>query len=209
MSSSVLADPLLNDAAEILQQQLIYNGEVLDIAFESLRTYKEGTQSLAYLEKSVYLAYALLKMLERWGKEGAGGDGVYVRRKRGKRRKRKGCSLVPFVVVRLILLYAKAWTMGKGYRMSKMKSQRKTKSYTKRCSLLRLLKWPVVSIGFANVFTYRQHQKFAHSEITRTLLTYLARYKEFSSPESMKRVVSLLHRQAVRAKAEGLFFNVR
>ena len=25
----------------------------------------------------------------------------------------------------------------------------------------------------------------------------------------MKRVVSLLHRQAVRAKAEGLFFNVR
>lgn len=90
MSSSVLADPLLNDAAEVLQQQLIYNGEVLDIAFESLRTYKEGTQSLAYLEKSVYLAYALLKMLERWGKEGPGGDGVYVRRKRGKRRKRKG-----------------------------------------------------------------------------------------------------------------------
>ncbi len=39
-------------------------------------------------------------------------------------------------------------------------------------------------------------------------MLYLARYKEFKSPENMKRVVSLLHRQAVRAKAEGLFFKV-
>lgn len=53
------------------------------------------------------------------------------------------------------------------------------------------------------------NQRFANSEVTKTLLAYLARYKEFPSPEQMKRVVSLLHRQAVRAKAEGLFFNVR
>lgn len=51
-------------------------------------------------------------------------------------------------------------------------------------------------------------QRFANSEVAQTLLTYLARYKEFTSPESMKRVVNLLHRQAVKAKAEGLFFNV-
>lgn len=37
---------------------------------------------------------------------------------------------------------------------------------------------------------------------------YLARWKEFSSPENMKWVVNLLHRQAVKAKAEGLFFKV-
>lgn len=54
-----------------------------------------------------------------------------------------------------------------------------------------------------------RHQKFANSEITSTLLAYLSRYREFSTPEKMKRVVSLIHRQAVRAKAEGLFFNVR
>lgn len=52
-------------------------------------------------------------------------------------------------------------------------------------------------------------QKFAHPEITETLLTYLARYKEFKSPENMRRVVSLMHRQAVKAKAEGLYFQVR
>lgn len=52
-------------------------------------------------------------------------------------------------------------------------------------------------------------QKFAHAEITHTLLTYLARYKEFDSSENVKRVVSLMHRQVVRAKAEGLYFNVR
>jgi replication fork protection complex subunit Tof1/Swi1 len=37
---------------------------------------------------------------------------------------------------------------------------------------------------------------------------YLTRYKEYRAPENMRRVVSLLHRQAVKAKAEGLFFKV-
>jgi replication fork protection complex subunit Tof1/Swi1 len=52
-------------------------------------------------------------------------------------------------------------------------------------------------------------QKFADFSVTQTLLAYLARYKEFGGAhEKMKRVVALLHRQAVKAKAEGLFFNV-
>lgn len=84
MSSSDISDPVLREAADVLQQQLIYNGEVLDIAFESLRSYKEGTQSLAYLDCSVNLAYALLRMLERWSK-GKGG-GMYVRQKKAKQR---------------------------------------------------------------------------------------------------------------------------
>ncbi|TFK52842.1 timeless-domain-containing protein [Heliocybe sulcata] len=50
--------------------------------------------------------------------------------------------------------------------------------------------------------------RFAHSEINHTLLAYLSRYKEFDDPEEMKRIVKLLHRQAVKAKAEGLFFQV-
>lgn len=75
------------DAAEVLQQQIIYNGELLDISLESLRTYREGTQSLAYLDASVHLAYALLRMLERWGKR-RGGE-MYVRRKAKKKARRK------------------------------------------------------------------------------------------------------------------------
>lgn len=51
-------------------------------------------------------------------------------------------------------------------------------------------------------------QRFVHSDVTRTLLAYLARYKEFAHTEQMKRVVSLMHRQVVRQKAEGLYFMV-
>ncbi|KAJ6625085.1 timeless protein-domain-containing protein [Mycena sp. CBHHK59/15] len=49
--------------------------------------------------------------------------------------------------------------------------------------------------------------KFAAAEIARALLLQLGRFRELES-ESLRRVVSLLHRIAVRAKAEGLFFNV-
>ena len=87
-STSLSSD--LQEAAEILQQQLIYNGEVLDIALESLRSYKEGTQSLVYLDSSVHLAYSLLRMLEKWAKEN--GDGTYVRRRKERRRKKKGVT---------------------------------------------------------------------------------------------------------------------
>ncbi|KAG8834853.1 Topoisomerase 1-associated factor 1 [Serendipita sp. 399] len=50
--------------------------------------------------------------------------------------------------------------------------------------------------------------KFSNEEITATLMAYLSKFQEFDSPEKMKWVVTLMHRQAVRAKAEGLFFKV-
>ncbi|KZT54478.1 timeless-domain-containing protein [Calocera cornea HHB12733] len=55
--------------------------------------------------------------------------------------------------------------------------------------------------------------RFANEDITHTLLAYLARYREISAEgalgsEKIKWVVSLLHRQVVKAKAEGLFFKV-
>lgn len=78
------------DVADVLQQQLIYNGEVLDIAFDSIRAYKEGTQSLAYLDSSVHLAYALFRMLEVWGKKRGGRSEMYVRRKEKARRRKRG-----------------------------------------------------------------------------------------------------------------------
>lgn len=79
----------LSDAAAALSSQIIYNGEVLDIAVESLRSYRPGTQSLGYLESAVNLAWAVFKMLERWGKEQIGGlkGEMYVRKKKRARRK--------------------------------------------------------------------------------------------------------------------------
>ena len=65
---------------------------MLDISFESMRSYKEGTQSLAYLDASVHLSYALLRMLERWSKR-KGGDNMYVRKK-AKPKKKGLCSIV-------------------------------------------------------------------------------------------------------------------
>lgn len=77
------------------------------------------------------------------------------------------------------------------------------------CLLSKFLKRSVLDPTFYLITHNTNHvQKFAHADITHTLLTYLARYKDFSSPENMRRVVSLMHRQAVRAKAEGLFFKV-
>ena len=82
------ADTAYTETAETLQQQIIYNGEILDIAFEAMRNYKQGTQSLTYLDASVHLGYSLLKMLERWGKQ-SGGKDVYVRKKKKVRRRKK------------------------------------------------------------------------------------------------------------------------
>lgn len=90
MSSTEISDPTLQEAAELIQQQLIYNGEVLDITYDSLRVYKDGTQSLAFLDSSVQMAYVLLRMLQRWSK--AKGGEVYVRKKKTARRKKGGAS---------------------------------------------------------------------------------------------------------------------
>lgn len=95
MSKSDISDPTLTESADILQQQIIYNGDILDIALDSLRAYRQGSQSLAYLSASVYLAYALMRILERWTKDK--GDGVYVRKKT-VRRKRKAKGIVSFTI---------------------------------------------------------------------------------------------------------------
>ncbi|KAG1808071.1 timeless protein-domain-containing protein [Suillus variegatus] len=176
MSSSVISDPQLNEAAAVLQQQLIYNGDVLDISLESLRSYKEGTQSLAYLNASVHLAYALLRMLERWGKENTGA--VYVRKRKPGKRKTTGQGL-----------------LADEDGVPDVENEPDGDSEEE--------------VVHETMFTFDAFEmKFANSAITKTLLTYLSRYRDFDSPEFMKRVVNLIHRQAVKAKAEGLYFNV-
>ena len=51
-------------------------------------------------------------------------------------------------------------------------------------------------------------KRFAQSNVVKTLLAYLARYREFDDPAQLKRVVGLMHRQIVKVKAEGLYFQV-
>lgn len=52
-------------------------------------------------------------------------------------------------------------------------------------------------------------QRFADESVLPTYLVYLEAYKTFRSPEQLKRIVSLMHRQAIKAKSEALFFKVR
>lgn len=49
-------------------------------------------------------------------------------------------------------------------------------------------------------------QRFSTENVLNTLMTYLADYKSFTSSEQMKRVVSLMHRMAVKASCDHLFF---
>ncbi|KAJ3842021.1 timeless protein-domain-containing protein [Lentinula raphanica] len=169
MFSVKITDSKLSEAAELLQQQLIYSGEVLDVTLESLRVYKEGTQSLAYLNSSVHMAYALLRMLEKWAK-GKGNGEVYVRKKKS----------------------------GKGKKKTSVPDDEDLQQPEDEDDIVH-----------ETMFTFEAFEmKFAQADITHTLLVYLSRYKEYTDSEQMRRVVSLLHRQAVRAKAEGLFFKV-
>ena len=87
MACAQISDKMLSEGADLLQQQLVYNGEILDIALDSLRSYKEGVQSLTFLDSAIHLAYSLLRMLERWGK--TKGEELYVRKK-AKRKKKTG-----------------------------------------------------------------------------------------------------------------------
>ncbi|KAI0827274.1 timeless protein-domain-containing protein [Trametes gibbosa] len=165
------------EAARLMQQQIVYNGEVLDFAFDSIRAYKPRAQSLAYLDASVHFAYVLLRVLERWEKRRGKGE-MYVRKKaRAKKRGPRG----------------KETEEGEGVPDVEEEPQQGDEE----------------EVINETMFTFSQfEQRFVHSEVTRTLLVYLARYKEFTALEQMKRVVGIMHRQVVRQKAEGLYFMV-
>ncbi|KAI6145317.1 hypothetical protein BKA82DRAFT_4172415, partial [Pisolithus tinctorius] len=148
----------LQAAARLLQQQLIYNGDVLDIALDSLRSFKEGTQSLAYLNASVYLAYALLRMLEKWGKQNS--SAMYVRKKKASKKK------------------GKVHGTTEGDTVPDVEEEAVEEDSTEEVIHETINSRTLMSLG---------------------LLAYLSRYKE---------VVNLMHRQAVKVKAEGLYFNL-
>ena len=84
----------LHEAAVLLQQQLVYNGQVLDAALDALRAYKDGTQSLAFLRAGVHLAYAVMRMLEKWAR--TTGEGSYVRKRAKPKRKKPRANGMAF-----------------------------------------------------------------------------------------------------------------
>ncbi|KAH9007386.1 timeless-domain-containing protein [Lactarius deliciosus] len=177
----------LHEAAELLQQQLVYNGQVLDAALDALRAYKDGTQSLAFLRAGVHLAYAVMRMLEKWAR--TTGEGSYVRKRAKPKRKKPRARNAEEPGVPDADVEAEEDEGDEEGQQARAQHEGDVIEET--------------------IFTFESFElKFANSDITQSLLTYLARYKEFTSPDEMKRVVSLLHRQAVRAKAEGLFFQV-
>jgi len=79
------------ETADILQHKLFYNGEILDLSFEGLRSYKQGSQTIAYLDTAINFAYVLLRILEKWAKmKGT----MVVRRKKKAGKKKKGQHLI-------------------------------------------------------------------------------------------------------------------
>ncbi|KAH9046637.1 timeless-domain-containing protein [Lactarius hengduanensis] len=202
----------LHEAAELLQQQLVYNGQVLDAALDALRAYKDGTQSLAFLRAGVHLAYAVMRMLEKWAR--TTGEGSYVRKRAKPKRKKPRARNAEEPGVPDADVEAEEDEGDEDGQQAR--AQHEGDVIEERYSPLRVLNW---SSGFlprpacartrlGPLLTKRHPRNSQTRTFTQSLLTYLARYKEFTSPDEMKRVVSLLHRQAVRAKAEGLFFQV-
>ncbi|CAE7152048.1 unnamed protein product, partial [Rhizoctonia solani] len=136
-------------------------------------------QSIAFLDSAVHLAYVLLRMLEKWAQ--SQGE-MYVRKKKKKSRAKKG---------RLSMLSAHIQE-GIVDVESDEDDEKAAKDLVKE-----------------QMFVFDKYEaKFAQEDIAHACLVYLSRWREFTSSEQMRRVVSLLHRQAIKAKAEGFFFKV-
>ncbi|KAF8333073.1 timeless protein-domain-containing protein [Cantharellus anzutake] len=156
------------ESSSLLQHQMYYSGEILDISLECLRQYKE--QSVAYLDSAVNFSYVLLRMLEKWAKN----QGQMIVRKAVKVRRKKS-------------------TNEENEPVDTVSDEEVTSK-------------PAFN---EHLLTFEQYEnRFAQEDITRACLAYLDRWKEFDDSDKVKRVVSLLHRQAVKTKAEGLFFKV-
>ncbi|GAA5880461.1 hypothetical protein JCM16303_005390 [Sporobolomyces ruberrimus] len=164
------------DVAEILQNKLYYEAETLDMVLTVLVKYTN--QSYKYLDSTVNLSYTLLRMLEKYSKSKAY---MYVRKKKAGRAAKK----------------KKTGTgdenaedgLGLGEDEEEEEIARGT-----------------VSFG-EHAFQFEKfEQRFADEAVLATCMIYLESYKTFKSPEQMKRVVALMHRQAIKAKSEGLFY---
>ncbi|KAG9103444.1 Topoisomerase 1-associated factor 1 [Ceratobasidium sp. 370] len=136
-------------------------------------------QSIAYLDSAVHLAFVILRMLEKWAH--SQGE-MYVRKRKKKARAKR----------------AKGVTEEEG--IVDVESDDENPEAAKAAA---------EDLVQEQMFVFEKYEaKFAQEDIAHACLVYLARWREFTSSEQMRRIVSLLHRQAVKAKAEGFFFKV-
>ncbi|GAA5831127.1 hypothetical protein JCM3766R1_006246 [Sporobolomyces carnicolor] len=165
------------DVAEILQNELYYEAETLDMVLTILVKYSH--QSYKYLESAITLSYTLLRMLEKYSKSKAY---MYVRKKKAgraakKRKNKEGGDE----------------NAEDGLGMGENEEEEEIERGT-------------VSFG-EHAFQFEKfEQRFADEAVLATCMIYLESYKTFKSPEQMKRIVALMHRQAIKAKSEGLFY---
>lgn len=75
------------EAAEILQNSLYYNYDILDTSLTVVTQYKD--QSVAYLDSIIHFAYVLLRMLEKYSKTKSF---MFVRKRKAQRRKKKAAE---------------------------------------------------------------------------------------------------------------------
>ncbi|ORY33101.1 timeless protein-domain-containing protein [Naematelia encephala] len=164
------------EIAEILQNQLYYNGDILDSSLSVIAQYKD--QSVAYLTSVVHFAYVFLRMLEKYSKNKAF---MFVRKRKAARKKRKAIEALPETAA-----------LPEEYGNEEdVEPERDTPSYAE------------------HAFTFTSFEKrFAQEGVVNTLVTFLARFKEFDEPDQMKWIVGLMHRQVIRTQAEGLYFKV-
>ncbi|WVQ93115.1 hypothetical protein IAU59_000179 [Kwoniella sp. CBS 9459] len=167
------------EVAEIVQNNLYYNGDILDSSLSVISQYKD--QSVAYLDSVIHFAYVLLRMLEKFSKNKAF---MFIRKKKAARKKRQQNLQNP----------AESGGMPEEYGNEEEEAlgpDQEAPSYAE------------------HAFTFQAFEKrFASESVTNTLLSYLARFQEFEEPEQMKRVIGLMHRQVIKAQAEGLYFKV-
>ncbi|AAW44173.2 conserved hypothetical protein [Cryptococcus deneoformans JEC21] len=172
------------EVAEILQHQLYYNYDILDSALAVVREYKN--QSIAYLDSIIHFAYVLLRMLEKYSKTKAF---MFIRKRKNTHKKRKERQAAS--------------------QANADREQRKIpEEYGDEGEEAFAPDEDAPSYA-EHAFTFQSFEKrFAQEAVVNTLLTYLERFLEFDGPEPMKRVVGLMHRQVIKAHAEGLYFKV-
>ncbi|BGP30852.1 Topoisomerase 1-associated factor 1 [Rhodotorula toruloides] len=169
------------DVAEILQNKLYYEAETLEMVVTLITRY--SSQSYKYLDSVMHLAYTLLRMLEKYSKSKAY---MYVRKKKAgraaakkKRQKNKSADE----------------NEGDGLGMGEEEDEEQEE-----------VEQSAVTFG-EHAFQFEKfEQRFADESVLSTCMIYLESYKTFRTPEQMKRIVALMHRQAIKAKSEGLFY---
>lgn len=173
------------DAATLIQDKLYYDETSLEVVIQLLSGYT--TQSHKFLDNIIFLATVFLKMLERHSKSQ---DHMFVRKKKANK---------------------KSQAKGKGNP-----TEGEQEDAEAGLGVGDEEEAEFEAMEAQNAQRYAEHKfefekfqaKFAREPVLNTLLVYLTGHREFKDPEQLKRVVRLLHRIAVNAKSDDLFFKV-